>query len=137
MISALKSLDTGQPAFCFARELLEGRLVRTRDLGTERQVDRGDGKSVRHLLQHDLRGRLHQFRGEFGLAQDQRESHRETTGMRGREQLLGVAPLLAFKAAGESIRVVVQCTALGRERALAVLEPAPPYRRTFSLDLHR
>jgi hypothetical protein len=46
------------------------------------------------------------------------------------DQFFGIGAGLALEAAGEAVRVFAERTALGRDRALAVLEAALPFCRT-------
>src|SRR5580698_10206580 len=50
--------------------------------------------------------------------------------MRGPDQFFRVRARFTFEAAGEAVGVVVQGAALGRDRALAVLDTALPFGRS-------
>ena len=89
-------------------------------------MDLGDGKAVALLFQRHIGLGVHLVGLEAGLAQDQRQRHGETAGMGGADQFLGIGAGLAFEAAGEAVRIVVERAALGGDRALAILEAAMP-----------
>ena len=110
-----------------ARQFLEFRLVRAGYLRVQRQMHRGDGKTVALLFQRDVGLGLHVLGGELGLAQDQRQRHGETGGVRRADQLFRVGAGLALEAAGEAVGIIIQRAALGRDRALAVLDAALPF----------
>jgi hypothetical protein len=105
-------------------------LIDAGDLGLQGQMHRGDGKTVGHFLQRDVGLGLHVLGGELGLAKDQRQRHGEAGGVGGADQLFRVGARLAFEAAGEAIRIIAQRTALGRDRALAVLDTTLPFGGT-------
>ena len=130
VIFVFSSFDTGQPALALPAKFLELRVVRARDLRSQRQMHRGDGKTVALLFQRDVGLGLHVLGGELGLAKDQRQRHGETGGVRRADQLFRIGAGLALEAAGEAVGVIVQRAALGRDRALAVLDAALPFGRS-------
>src|SRR4051794_201722 len=93
-------------------------------------MHRRDGKTVALLLERDIRLGFHVLGGELGFAEDQRQRHGETGGMGRANQLFRVRAGLAFEATGEAIRIVLERAALGRDRALAVLDSALPLGRS-------
>ena len=116
--------------FCHACEFLKLRVVGAGDLRRQRQMHRGDGKTVGYFLQRDVGLGFHLLGGELGFAQDQRQRHGETGGMRGADQFFRIGAGLALEAAGEAIGIIAQRAALGRDRALAVLDAALPFGRS-------
>ena len=88
VIFVFSSFDTGQPALAIACKLLERRLVRARDLRIQRQMNRGDRKTIALLFQRDVGLGLHVFGGELGFAQNQRQRHGEAGSLRRADQLL-------------------------------------------------
>src|ERR1700738_3606179 len=79
----VKELGYGTTSFRLGDELLELRLIRTRDLGDEGQMNGGNGEAVRDLVQGDLGLGFHVVRPQLGFAQDKRQCHREAAGVGG------------------------------------------------------
>src|SRR5665811_2382615 len=97
----------------------------------------GDGEAVTLLVESDFRGCLHLVGGELCLAEDQRQRHREAAGVRRADQLLGIGAGLAFEACGKAVGVFLECSALGRNCSLSVLDPAAPDCGSMRLHLLR
>src|SRR4051794_9117998 len=95
-------------------------------------MDRGDRESITLLLQGDIGPGFHLLGSEFGFSEDQGQRHGETRGVRRADQLLGVRARLAFKAAGEAVRIIVGRAAFGRDGTLAILDATLPFRRSMS-----
>ena len=108
-------------------QFLELRLVRTRDLCIQRQMHRGDRKTVALFFQRDIGFGFHVFGSELGFAEDQRQRHGETGGVRRADQFFRVGAGLALEAAGEAVGIIIQRAAPGRDRALAVLDATLPF----------
>ena len=113
-----------------ARQFLKLRVVGAGDLRRQRQMNRGDRKTVAYFLQRDVGLGFHVLGGELGFAQDQRQRHGEAGGMRGADQFFRIGAGLALEAAGEAVGIVAERAALGRDRALAVLDAALPFGRS-------
>src|ERR1700682_4657257 len=90
----------------------------------------GDGKTIALLFKRDVGFGLHLLGGELGFTEDQRQRHGETGGMRRPDQLFRVRARLALETAGEAVGIILQRAALGRDRALAVLDTALPFGRS-------
>src|ERR1700716_3421005 len=95
-------------------------------------MDRGDGEAIALLFQRDIGPGLHLLGSEFGFAEDQRQRHGETGGVRRADQLLRVRARPALEAAGEAIGIILERAAFGRDSTLAVLDAALPFRRSIS-----
>ena len=127
MIFAFSSFDTGQPAFALPASSSNFAWSAPGIFAFNVRCTDGDGKPVALLFQRDVGLGFHLLGGELGFAQDQRQRHGEAGGMRGADQFFRVGAGLAFEAAGEAVGVIVQRAALGRDRALAVLDAALPF----------
>src|SRR3974390_2855335 len=126
----LQQLGNRATSLGLVGKLVELGLIRTRYLGLQVQMHGGDGEPVRDLLESNLSGCLHPFRSEFGLAQYERQRHREAAGVGRADEFFWVGARLALETAAEAVRIVLQRTALGRDRALAILEAALPDGRS-------
>src|SRR6266699_6197578 len=78
---------------------------------------------------------LHALGGQLGLAENERQSHREAAGMRRADELFGLDAGLALEAAAEAVGIVLERAALGRDGAFAVLDSAPPDGRSMGLHV--
>src|SRR5215813_2729897 len=86
-------------------------------------MDGGDGKAVDHLFERDLGRGVHVLGGELGLAENQRQRHREVSGVSRADELLGIGAGLALEAAAEAIGIFLERAALVE---MALLSPLIP-----------
>src|SRR5271163_379229 len=126
----VQQLGHGTTGLRLGGELVELRLIRARDLGGEDQMNRGDGEAVRDLVQRDLGLGFHMLGLQLGFAQNERQRHRETTGVGGADQLLRVRAGLPLETAGKAVWIFVERAALCRDGALAVPDAAFPDGRS-------
>src|SRR5438046_5796947 len=98
-------------------------------------MDGRDGKAIGHFFERDFGRGFHVLSSELGLAQNERQSHREAARMRGADEFFRIGTGLALEAATEAIRIVLERTALGRDGAFAVLDAALPDRRSMGFHL--
>ena len=96
----------------------------------------GDGEATGVLVQCHFGAGIDAVRGHPCFAQLQGQSHGETAGVSGPDQLLGVGTGLVFEAGVEAVGRVLECTALGGNAAFAVLDAALPVRGCGFLDAH-
>ncbi len=89
-------------------------------------MDGGNDKPLCHFVERDFGRGLHALGGELGLAENERQSHREAASVRGADELFRIGSGLAFEAAAEAIRIIFERAALGRNSAFAVLDSALP-----------
>jgi hypothetical protein len=85
-----------------------------------------DGKAIGHLLERNLGCGLHALGGELGFAENQRQSHREASGMGRADEFLGIGAGLALEPAAEAIGIVLQRAALCGDGAFTILDSAMP-----------
>src|SRR3977135_3143473 len=108
------------------RDLVEFLGVDAGHARARLQIDGGDRPVARHLLERDrgVGGEL--LRREAGAAERSRERHGEAARMGGTEQLLRVGADAVLEARRKGILRFLENAALGRDRALALLEVAAP-----------
>src|SRR5262249_21260606 len=116
---------------------VERGLVGARYFGLQLQMYRGDRVAALNLLERNLCRRVHLLRNELRFTENQRQCHRETAGVRYRDQFFRIAAFFAFEAAGETVRIGLESATLGGQAAHPVLESTFPAGRALSLDLHR
>src|SRR5262245_23910081 len=98
-------------------------------------MDGCNGKAVSRFIEADFGICLHALSSELGLAEDERQRHREASGMRRADQLLGTGTRLTLEAAAQAVGIVPERAALGRDCAFAVLESALPHGRSMGFHL--
>src|SRR5438445_8310218 len=98
-------------------------------------MDGGNGKPVGHLFERDFGRGLHALGGELSLAENQRQSHREASGVCRTDQFFGIGAGLALEPAAKAIGIFLERAALGRDGAFAVLDSAVPDGRSMSLHV--
>src|SRR5262249_46508791 len=126
VILALSSLETGQPALALAASSSNLVWFAPGHLGFQGQTDGGDGVAVGHLIERDFGRGRHVLGGELGLAENERQRHGEASGVCRPDEFLGIGAGFALEAAAETIGIVLERAALGRDRAFAVLDAALP-----------
>jgi hypothetical protein len=87
-------------------------LVGAGDLHGHIQVYGGDGEPGVGLIQSECRGSVDAFRSQPGRAELSGERHAETSGVRGRDQFLGVRSDAVLKTGAEGILRVLEHAAL-------------------------
>src|SRR5882762_631169 len=85
-----------------------------------------NGKAIGHFFERDFGRSFHVLSSELGLAENERQSHREAASVRGADELFRIGSGLAFEATAEAIRIIFERAALGRNSAFAVLDSALP-----------
>src|ERR1039458_6038204 len=109
------------------RDLLELRVIDAGHRGLHRQRDAVDYEAFALLGQAHARLGVDVGGCQPGLIAGERKRHRETRGVGGAEDLLGVgAAPVVLEAARKAVGVVLQRTGLGAYLALAVLALAFP-----------
>src|SRR5690606_39984209 len=111
------------------REFVELRLIDVRDLRDHVQMARRDRESVARLVDRHRSLRLDSIRRESGLAEYQRQRHRETPGVRGPDQLLGIRPGAGLEARLETVLRLFEHAGFGGDHPAALFETALPYGR--------
>src|SRR3982074_2503796 len=111
------------------RDLVEFLGVDAGNARARLQIDGGDRPVARPRLEGDrgVGGEL--LRREAGAAERSRERHGEAARMGGTEQLLRVGADAVLEARRKGILRVLEDPAVGRDRALALLEIAAPSGR--------
>src|SRR5436190_6370065 len=94
-----------------------------------------NGRLAVDRLQRDLGGGLDALGRQPGFAELGGERHRETTGVRRGDQLLGIRPRLVLEAGDEAVGRVLERAALRAHRSRAGLEIALPH--CARVALHR
>jgi hypothetical protein len=135
--TAASAFDSGQFFFAVSASSWNFALSMPGICASSVSAMRFDQESL--ALLHEAHGGLgvHDLGLEPRLVAGERERHREACGVRRAHDLLGVgAPLVAFEAARESVRVRRQRARLGADLTLALLAAAFPMDGGVLLDGH-
>jgi hypothetical protein len=93
----------------------------------------GDGEGIPYLFERNGCRRLQPAGSHSRAAQLGGKSHRESTGVRRGEELLGIRAHPVFKSRAVGILRLLQDAAIRRNGALPIFQAALPNRRCFAL----